>query len=258
LSRLVLVVLLFAANASTCLAQTSSAQLPQLPALLARVACEDKADSGSRICRAALPSSIDTKRNKVGDHIFLKVPLGMDPRQFIAQLDAEIVAIEPAKNGPSSVRIRIQNALDKDGHELPLHVDVLALVARSSVTEGWSFPAIIFDRFPRIPEDDERLPGERKLSEDQPHTSPLDAMPDVPQHYAVICNTKKKNSPGAPCFNLLDARGVLGYKGVTLEPPDPAFPSDSVFSSGKNIHVPAETFLILKFKTGQAIPPSQP
>jgi hypothetical protein len=116
------------------------------------------------------------------------------------------------------------------------------------VTERWDYPGIIADRFPPIPEDEQRLPGERKLSEDQRHSSPLDATPDLPVRRTMICNKKEKNASRSPCVDLLEARGIYGYKGVMLEPGDAASPADSVLSSTKNIRLRADTVMVLEVK----------
>jgi hypothetical protein len=123
-------------------------------------------------------------------------------------------------NGGSVLRIRIDKAVGKHGRGIPVEARIVALVSESSVSEGWQFPAIIVDRFRRTPEDDQRLPGEKKLSEEQAHTSPLDSMPDIPVHYKIVCPDKKKKASANPCANLLDARGAYSYKKVTREPAD--------------------------------------
>ena len=146
------------------------------------------------------------------------------------------------------LRLRIDKAVRKDGGELPLQANILALASRSSVTEGWDYPWIIADRFPPIPEDEQRLPGERKFSEDQRHSSPLDATPDSPVRRTMICNKKATKASGNPCVDLLQARGIYGCKGVTLEPENPVSPADSVLSSKKNLRLRADTVMVLEVK----------
>jgi hypothetical protein len=73
------------------------------------------------------------------------------------------------------------------------------------------------------------------LSEDQRQTSRLDSASALPVHYKVVCHKKEKKTSVAPCKNLLEARGVYGYKTVTLEPADPASATESVLTSKKNI-----------------------
>jgi hypothetical protein len=119
--------------------------------------------------------------------------------------------------------MRIDKAVGKDGGEIPVEARIVALVSKSSGKrriEEWQFPATIVDRFPRTPEDDQRLPGEKKLSEEQAHTSPLDSMPDIPVYYKIVCLDKKKKASADPCANLLGARGAYSYKKVALEPAD--------------------------------------
>jgi hypothetical protein len=135
-------------------------------------------------------------------------------------LDAAIVEVQSRVNDRSVLRIRIDKALGKDGREVPIEAKIVALASQSSVTEGWRSPFIIADRFPRIPEDDQRLPGERR----------------------------EKKPSVAPCKNLLEARGVYGYKTVTLGPADPTSPAESVLTSKKDILFHAGTVLVLEVK----------
>jgi hypothetical protein len=86
------------------------------------------------------------------------------------------------------------------------------------------------------------------LSEDQRQTSPLDSVSALPVHYKVVCPKKEKKTSLAQCKNLLEARGVYGYKTVTLEPADPASPAESVLTSKKNILFHAGTVLVLEVK----------
>lgn len=201
-----------------------------------------------QVCEAVLPRSLDTKSSKVGDHILLKTRLFTGPAESpITTLDASIVEVRPRVKGNSSIlRIRVNKAMRLDGHELPVEARIVAVISQSRVTQRWDIPFIIADRFPRIPEDDERQPGERKLSEDQPHTSPLDLQPDFPVLHRLVCPEKKKK--GATCTNVLDARGTYGYKAAVLEPADPAAPTESVLSSKKNMSFRAGTVLILEVK----------
>jgi hypothetical protein len=118
---------------------------------------------------------------------------------------------------------------------------------RMSAKDG-SFQLLSLIDFPAHPSYDQRLPGEKKLSEDQAHTSPLDSMPDIPVHYKVVCLDKKKKASANPCTNLLDARSVYGYRKVTLEPGDPVSPTESVLTSKKNIQFTAGTVLVLEVK----------
>lgn len=201
-----------------------------------------------KVCEAVLPRSLDTKRSKVGDHILLRTGLFTGPAESpITMLDASIVEVRPRVKGNSSIlRIRVNKAVRLDGRELPVEARIVAVISQSSVKESWHIPVIIADRFPRMPEDDERQPGERKLSEDEPHTSPLDSQPDVPVLHRLVCPEKKKK--GTTCTNVLDARGTYGYKAAALEPADPAAPTESVLSSKKNMSFRAGTVLILEVK----------
>jgi hypothetical protein len=202
-----------------------------------------------RVCRVVLSESIDTKKSKVGDHHLLRMALTTDPAEpVIAMLDAVIIEVPGTGKGSSTLRIRINRALSKDGHELPVQANILAIASESSLTEAWDFPVIIADRFPPAPENEQRLPGERTLSEDQRHASPLDALPDLPVRHTMVCNKKVKKLLGKPCVDLLEARGIYGYKGVALEPGDPASPADSAIISKKNIRLHAQTVLVVQVK----------
>jgi len=206
--------------------------------------------SRRKVCETVLPGSVDAKRNKSGDHIILRTSLITSPTEEpITTLDAVIVGAQSGPNGGSTLRIRIDRGLRKDGREVPIEARIVLLASQSSVSERWKFPAIIVDRFPRIPEDDERLPGERKLSEDQAHTSPLDSKAEIPVHSGVVCPNNKAKASANACTNFLEARGVYGYNKLTLEPVDDASsPAESVLSSKKNITLRAGTVLVLEVK----------
>jgi hypothetical protein len=250
ITRLTLLILLLGSTGGLSRAQANSAQTSELSGLSALANCRDNVQPGTMVCSAVLPASVDTKKSKVGDHVLIKVSLATAPaEQLITTLDAAIIEVHPAAKGRSMLRLRIDRAVSKDGRELPVQVNVLALASQSSVTERWDYPGIVIaDRFPPIPEDEQRLPGERKFSADQRHSSPLDATPDMPVHRTMICNKKAKKGSGNPCVDLLEARGIYGYKGVMLEPGDAASPADSVLSSTKNIRLRADTVMVLEVK----------
>ena len=198
-------------------------------------------------CEAVLPRSLETKGSKVGDHILLRTDLFTGPAESpITTLDASIVEVQPSVKGSGSIlRIRLNKAVRSDGHEPLVEARIVAIISQSTVEERWVFPVIIADRFPRIPEDDQREPGERKLSEYQPHNSPLDSLPDVPVLDRVVCPKKKRIG----CTNLLDARGTYGFKAAILQPTDPGSPTESVLTSKKNMSFPAGTVLVLQVKS---------
>jgi hypothetical protein len=248
--QLTLLALLLGTTSSISRAQAYSAQAVDPSSLFALFHCKDNAQPGVTICRAVLPASLDTKRSKAGDHVFIKMALTVGPgEQPIAMLDAAIIDVQPAARGRRSLlRLRINSAIGKDRHELPVQVNVIALASQSAVTERWDVPVIIVDGFPRTPEDEQRLPGERKFSEDQRHTSPLDTIPNGPVLHTIVCDKKVKKAAGTTCMDLLDAHGVYGYKGVILEPRDDASSADSVLSSEKNIRLPAGTVMVLEVK----------
>ena len=76
-------------------------------------------------------------------------------------------------------------------------------------------------------------------------------MPDLPVQRIMICDRNAKKRAGNPCLDLLDARGIYGYKGVMLEPVDAASPSESVFSSKKNLRLLVGTVLVLEVRDVQ-------
>jgi hypothetical protein len=199
------------------------------------------------LCEIGLPRAVDAKKNKSGEHIILRTNLTTSATEApITTLDATIIEAQSKVNGEFLIRIRIDKAARKDGREIPVKARIVAIAAQSSVTERWQFPLVIADRFPRMPEDDQRLPGEKKLSEDPARASQLDSVPDIPVHYRAVCLNTKKKASANPCTNLLEARGVYGYKKVTLEPLDPALPTESVVTSKKNIALRAGTVLVLE------------
>jgi hypothetical protein len=242
-------VLLFGATPEISIGQVNQAQADDLSKLLDASSCGGNFQSGKKVCEIVLARAVDAKVNKSGDHIILRTNLiTSSAEEPITILDAVIVGAQSRANGGSVLRIRIDKGVRKDGREVPIEARIVLLASQSSVTERWQFPAIIADRFPRIPEDDERLPGERRLSEDQPHTSPLDSMAEIPVHYRVVCLNKKTKASANACTNLLEARGVYGYDKLTLEPADAAAPAESVLSSKKNIALRTGTVLVVEVK----------
>lgn len=246
---ILLLVVFFGATPEISIGQVNQAQADDLSKLLDASSCGGNSQSGRKVCEIVLPRSVDAKKNKSGDHIILRTNLiKSSTEEPITMLDAVIVGARSGAHGGSILRIRINKAVRKDGRDVPVEAKIVALVSQSSVAERWRSPFIIADRFPRIPEDDQRLPGERKLSEDQRQTSPLDSVSALPFHYKVVCSKKEKKASINPCTSLLEARGVYGYKTVTLEPADPASPAESVLSSKKNIVLRAGTVLVLEVK----------
>jgi hypothetical protein len=247
---IILLVLLFGATPGISTSQVNQSQTDDLSKLLDPLSCGGNFQSGKNVCEIVLPRSVDAKRNKSGDHIILRTDLITSSSEApITTLDAVIVGAQSGPNGSSILRIRIDKGMRKDGREVSVEAKIVALASQSSVTERWQFPAIIADRFPHIPEDDERLPGEKKLSEDQPHTSPLDSTAEIPVHVRVVCLNKKTKASANACTNLLEARGVYGYDKVTLEPANAASPAESVLSSEKNIALRAGTLLVLEVQS---------
>jgi|HubBroStandDraft_1064217.scaffolds.fasta_scaffold22176_2 hypothetical protein len=242
-------ILLFSAILGVPSAQANQAQGVELARSLDVSSCKGDFQSGEMVCESVLSRSEGTKRNKAGDRILMRTNfVTSSTGEPITALDASIVEVELGVKDRHALRIRIDKAVLKNGHELPVEAKIVAVASQSSVVEGWRFPVIIVDRFPHIPEDDERLPGERKLSEDQPRTTPLDSMAELPVHYRVVCPKKQQKVSVNPCTNLLEARGVYGYKAVTIEPPDSVLPAESVLSSKKNILFDAGTVLVLAVK----------
>jgi hypothetical protein len=201
-----------------------------------------------QLCESVLPQPLDTKKSKAGDHILLRTTLFTGLTQSpVTTLDTSIVEVRPRVNGSSAIlRIRVNKVVDKEGHEHSVEARIVAVISKARVTESWDMPIIIADRFPRTPADDQREPGERKLSESQPHSSPVDSVPDAPALRRLVCPEKKKNA--VACVNVVDARGTYGYKNATLLPADPAAPTESVLSSKKNMAFPAGTILVLQVK----------
>jgi hypothetical protein len=246
---IVLLVLLFGAMPEISIGQVNQAPADDLSKLLDASSSGGNFQSGKNVCETVLPRSVDAKRNKSGDHIILRTNLITSPTEEpITTLDALIVGTQSRANGGSILRIRIDRGLRMDGREVRIEARIVLLASQLSVTERWQFPAIIVDRFPRIPEDDERLPGERKLSEDKAYTSPVDSTAGIPVHYKVVCLNNGAKASANACTNLLEARGVYGYSKLTLEPVDASSPAESVLSSKKNVALRAGTVLDLEVK----------
>jgi hypothetical protein len=243
-SRFIFLFLLLGATCSITSAQTPNPKAEDKLGLLAPLTCKDAVPAEVTLCAAVLPLSVNAKNSKTGDAVLIKLgTMAGVGEQLVAQLDASVVEARPAANGLRSVlRIRIQKVLDKQGHQIPVQARIVAVVSPSAITQRWAPPPYIAERFPHSPSDEERLPGERKYSEEERHTSPLDSSPDFPVPSIQICHQKD------PCVDLPEAKGIYGYEGVTLEPPDAASPVDSVFNANKTIKLFAGTYLVLEWK----------
>jgi len=205
------------------------------------------------ICETILLQSISTKKSKPGDSLSLKTYLSMNAKDPpVMLLEGTVVEAKSKGAGQrqSFLRVRVDRAVRKDGGEMPIEARIVALASRDSFQEGWNYPVIIADRYPRSPEDDERQPGEIKTSDREPHTSPLDSLSDSPTRFRVVCNDKKKLTPQQqPCSEVLKARGVYGYKKLELEPPKGDSPAESALTSqGDNVTLKAGTILVLEIE----------
>ncbi len=248
-ATIILLVLLFGAVTGVSGGQVSQSSVDDLARSLDTSSCAGKFQSGKVVCEIVVPRVVDAKNSKSGDHILLRTYLTTSAvEEPITTLDATIVEVQGGVNSDHVIRIRIDKGVRKDGREVQVEARIVALAAQSSITEGWEFPPVIVDRFPRTPEDDQRLPGEKKLAEDQPHTSPLDFMTDTPVYYRAICSNTKKKASGTRCTNLSEARGVYGYKNLKLEARGPGLRAESLLISKKNIAIRAGTVLVLEVR----------
>jgi hypothetical protein len=215
--------------------------------------CKTDSESGKTVCETTLANSVSTGKSKAGDHISLRTYFSTNATEpLITLLEGTIIEVRSrGKNQQSSLlRVRIDKAVRKDRQEFPVEARIVALASPPSVKEGLDLPTIIVDRFPRVPEDDERQPGERKVSDEERRTSPLDSVLDLPSQHRVVCDDKqKKASHQIPCSDLLTARGVYGYKAIELEPAKPDSPAESVLTSKRsNITFKAGTVLVLEIE----------
>jgi hypothetical protein len=216
--------------------------------------CAGSFQSGTMRCAVVLQHGLNAKKSKAGDQIRIRTEAVIDTGEgSIATLDATIVEVQTGAKGGSVLRIRIAKGRRVNGQEVPLEARIVALVAPRNIAEAWQFPTIIVDRFPRIPQDDERLPGERKRSEDLPQTSPLDSWPETPVRYKTACSKPQETGLASGCTSLLEAKGVYGYKATTIEPSDPVTPADSVFASKKDMRFSAGTILVLEMANTHAL-----
>jgi hypothetical protein len=252
-----LIVIAFGACACITDGQMRQPSADQLSLWKESQRCTGSFQSETLRCEAVLPDGLNAKKNKAGDHVLIRIAAVIDPAKLpITAVDATIIEVQPEVNGRSVLRIRIDKGIQADGRELPLEARILAVAAPSNIAEGWRFPMIIVDRFPRIPEDDERLPGERKLSKDVQQASPLDSLPETPVYYKAICSKPEKSALAGNCTNLLDAKGVYGRKGMLIEPTDPLTPADSFLTSKKSIRLDAGTVLVLEITFNRGLAPN--
>jgi hypothetical protein len=228
--------------------QAKQGPIETLDGLLETSNCGGKLAAGGVTCVSGLWQALNAKKMKTGDHFtistFLITNRGEAP---ITGLEATIISIQTGAKSQTILKIRINKAVREDGGVVPIEGRIVAVVSESSVSEGWQYPLVIADRFPRIPEDDVRQPGERKYSEDERHSSPLDSTPSLPVYYRKACSEKRQHRMNA-CSDLLEAQGVYGYRNLVLAPVNAALPAESVLTSEKNIRLPKGTVLVIEVK----------
>ena len=170
---------------------------------------------GGQVCEAVLAKSLETKVSKVGDHILLRTTLFTGPAESpITTLDGSISEVHPSVNGSSFiVRIRVNKGVRSDGHEAPVEARIVAVILQTRVKEWWDLPLITADRFPHISGDNEREPGERKLSEYEPHNSPLDS------HFASSSTTRAINSGVTPALAISGVTCTSSSSGMSSHNP---------------------------------------
>jgi len=210
--------------------------------------CGGKLAAGGVTCVGRLPQALNAKKMKAGDHFTISTVLFANRGEtLITGLDATIIAVQSGAKSHTEVKVRIDKAVREDGGVVPIEGRIVAIVSESSISEGWRYPLVIADRYPRIPEDDVRIPGERKYSENERHSSPLDSTPNLPVHYRKVCSEKRQHGSVNACPDILEALGVYGYKGLVLGPVNATLP-DSDLISEKNIRLFKGTALVIQVK----------
>jgi hypothetical protein len=244
----ILIGLLLSAATGVSGGQVSQGPAGDLVRLLVKTSGAGNFQSGKALCEIVLPRLVDARRSKSGEHILLPTYLTTSAAESpITTLDATITEVQSGVNGDSLIRIRIDKEVREDGREIPVAARIVAIASPSSVIERWQFTDVSEEPFPRIPEDDERLPGEQRLPED--YKTPPDPVPQNPVRYQrEICREPAKKNSASQCTNSLEARGVYGYKKVTLEPMDPSLRAESALTSKRNIALRHGTVLVLKMK----------
>ena len=244
----ILIVLLLSTATGVTGGQVSQGPVGDLVRLLDKTSCAGNFQSGKALCEIVLPRLVDARKSKPGEHILLRTYLTTSAAESpITTLDATITEVQSGVNGNSLIRIRIDKAVREDGREIPVAARIVAIASPSSVIERWQFKGVIEEPFPRNPEDDERLPGEQKLPED--YKPPPDPVPQNPVRYRrEICRDPAKKNSASQCTNSLEARGVYGYKKVTLEPMDPFLRAESALTSKRNIALRHGTVLVLEME----------
>ena len=96
MKRIALVVLLLSAGSEVHGGQGNQDRTNELTRLLEMPSCRRNSQSGQMVCEAVLSRPMDTKRNKVGDHILLRTDLVTGSAEApITILDAAVVEEGP-------------------------------------------------------------------------------------------------------------------------------------------------------------------
>jgi len=211
--------------------------------------CGGKLAAGGVTCVGPLLQALNANKMKTGDHFTISTFLITDRGEApIIGLEATIIAVQSGAKSQTEVKIRIDKAVRKDGGAVPIEGKIVAIVSESSISQGWQYPVVIADRYPRIPEDDVRKPGERKYSEDERRSSPLDSTPSLSVYYRTVCSEKRQHGSMNVCTDILEALGVYGYKGLVLGPVNAALPGESELTSEKNIRLSKGTAFVVEVK----------
>jgi hypothetical protein len=206
MNRVALLACIFLTCAEAADAQASGQrQITNLAWLLKSTGSCRTSQAGRMSCVAVLSVPVTTKGkgNAATDHVFLDTYAGP---QGLTRLEAMITEVETGVNGRSILRVQISKGETLDGHEIHVEARIVAVVSPSKVTEKWDVPLVVVDRFPGVSEGDRRQPGERTLSENPHHISPLDSLSDFPLSHAVVCSEKVKQPGTNACTDLREAR----------------------------------------------------
>jgi hypothetical protein len=248
MNRIVLLICLFLTFWEAPSVQASQDQVSNVTGLLKSIPSCIVSQAGKVLCVVVLPVRMATKTNKAGDHIVL----GIHRIPEIARLEATIVEVQTGVRAPSILRIQISKAAAVNGPELPVEARIVAIVSPSKVREGWEFASIVVDRFPSSPEDEQRQPGERTLSADPPHVSPVDSLWSLLAPNAVVCPEKMKQPSPNACIDLHEVRGSFGFHAVQLDAG--STPAESILSSKKEMSFRAGTVLVLELNSTSRTP----
>lgn len=217
-------------------------------------ACRLNAATGKRLCTFSLAEEIDSDKSKAGQAMrTVPYPVEMANALPFIEIRGKIAGVSGGSNRRHASSLQIYFVGEtREGKELPLAVQIEAVILPNGLRQEMGFPAVIVDRYPHDPQSEKRLPGELNEEARPPRRSPLDDLPEGPFSETMACGRSSSKGAGSGCVNLWKAHGVYGDRGIVMETLTSVSATGAVVPTGfslsskkKRILLPKNTVLLL-------------